>query len=191
MNLTWHYLLIFLGVAVEGPGVTLAAAAFAGSGILDPYLVFLAAGGGNLTGDLCWYMLGFLGHFESSLYRFPPLKRLEPQIARLKTRMNQHAPQMLLISKLSLGIGSIPTLIAAGIAHVAWWRVVAVQLVGEIIWTGSLVLIGIFLGQYVARLERTLQIAGIVGGAVLVAGLIFLLRKQFGEETKCKQNGHS
>lgn len=190
MNLPWHYLLIFLGVALEGPGVTLAAAALAGSGILDPYLVFLAASGGNLTSDLGWYMLGFFGHFESSLNRFSTLKRLEPQIARLKTRMNQHAAQMLLIPKLSLGIGSIPSLIAAGIARVTWWRVVAIQLVGEIIWTGSLVLIGLFLGQYVARLERTLQIAGIVGGAILVAGLIFLLRKQFGTKTS-KQNGHS
>jgi hypothetical protein len=48
-----------------------------------PYLlIFLAAGGGNLTGDRCWYTLGFLGHFESSLYWFPPLKRLELQITR-------------------------------------------------------------------------------------------------------------
>jgi membrane protein DedA with SNARE-associated domain len=191
MNLSWQYLLIFLGVTVEGPGVTLAAAALAGSGILDPYLVFLAAASGNVTGDLCWYMLGFFGRFERSLSWFPPLRRLEPQIARLKTRMNQHAPQMLLISKLSLGIGSIPTLIAAGLAHVAWWRVVPVQLVGETIWTGSLVLIGVFLGQYVARLERILQIAGIVGGAIFVAGLIFLLRKQFNKKTNCKQNGYS
>jgi membrane protein DedA with SNARE-associated domain len=191
MNLPWHYLLIFLGAVVEGPGVTLAAAALAGSGILDPYLVFLTAGAGNLSADLGWYMLGFLGRFESSLSWFPPLKRLEPQIARVKTRMNQHAVKMLLISKLFLGIGSIPTLITAGIARVAWWRVVTVQMVGEMIWTGSLVLIGVFLGQYVARLERILQIAGIAGGAILVAGLIFLLRKQFGEKTKFNQNGHS
>lgn len=180
MNLQWHYLLIFVGVAVEGPGVTLAAAALAGNGTLNPYLVFLSASSGNIVGDLGWYVLGFFGRFEKSLYWFPPLKRLEPQIARLKTKMNKHAPKMLLISKLSLGIGSIPTLIAAGIAHVAWWRVMIVQLVGETIWTGSLVLLGIFLGQYVARLERTLQTASIVGGTIFVAGLIILLRKQFG-----------
>lgn len=191
MNLSWHYLLIFLGVAIEGPGVTLAAAALAGSGILDPYLVFLAAASGNITGDLCWYLLGFLGGFERGLFWFPPLRRWEPEIAHLKTRMKQHAPKMLLISKLSLGIGSIPMLIAAGLAHVAWWRVAPVQLVGEIVWTGSLVLIGVFLGQYVARLEYMLQIAGIVGSAIFVAGLIFLLRKQFDKKTNCKQNGYS
>ena len=191
MSLTWHYLLIFLGVVVEGPGVTLAAAALAGGGLLNPYLVFLAAGAGNFSADMGWYLLGFLGRFERSLDRFPSLKRIEPQIARLKRRMNRHASQILLISKLSLGIGSIPALIAAGLAHVAWWRVAFVQFAGEIVWTGSLVLIGVFLGQYVARLERTLQIADITGSAILLVVVIFLLRKQLGAKAASKQNGPS
>jgi len=179
MNSIWHYVLIFLGVTIEGPAVTLAAAALAGGGILDPYLVFLAAGCGNFAADLFWYMLGFLGRSERSLNWFPKLKRLEPQIAHLKTKINKNATQLLLISKLSLGIGTIPALIAAGIAHVAWWRVVLIQIVGETIWTGSLVLIGVFLGQYVAGLERTLQIAGIAGSIILFAGLTFWLHKLF------------
>jgi len=191
MNFSWQYILIFLGVAIEGPGVTLAAAALAGNGTLNPYLVFLAAGGGNITGDMGWYMLGFFGQFENGLYWFPSLRRLEPQIAHLKARVNKHLPKMLLATKLSLGIGSIPALIAAGIARAAWWRVMSVQVVGEIIWTGGLMLIGLFLGQYVTRLEHTLQIVGIVGGALFIAIIIFLLRKQFSQKTTAKQNEYS
>lgn len=191
MILPWQYFLIFLGVAVEGPGVTLAAAALAGSGVLNPYLVFLAASGGNITGDMGWYTLGFYGQFENGLYKFPSLRQLEPQIAHLKARISDHLPKMLLATKLSLGIGSIPTLIAAGIVRVAWWRVMSVQAAGEIIWTGGLVLLGLFLGQYVSQFERTLQIAGIVGGALFMAVIIFLLRKQFSQRTNSKQNGYS
>ncbi len=189
MIFSWRYILIFLGVAIEGPAVTLAAAALAGSGVLNPYLVFLAASSGNIAADMGWYMLGLAGRFETGLALLPALRRLEPQIVALKGRIDRYLTKMLLATKLSLGIGTIPTLIAAGMAHVAWWRVMSIQVVGEAIWTGSLVLVGLFLGQYVTQLERTLQIAGIVGGAIFMAGLIFLLRKQFSEKTNCKQNG--
>ena len=35
MSLAWQYILIFLGVAIEGPAVTLTAAALAGAGLLN------------------------------------------------------------------------------------------------------------------------------------------------------------
>jgi len=68
---------------------------------------------------------------------------------------------------LAFGVASIPTLVAAGIARVPWPRVLLVQLMGKVIWTGSLVLFGFFLGQYVALLKRDLRIAPLVTDVLL------------------------
>ena len=186
MSTVWHYILIFLGVAIEGPIVTLTAAALAGNGLLNPLIVFLAAGLGNVTGDLGWYLLGYFGGFESRLRSWPRFARFEPQIEQIKVDMAQRAPRLLLASKLSLGIGSIPALIAAGIVRVPWWRVVAVQVVGEIIWTGGLLLLGFFLGQYIPQIMRDLRIATIVGSVLLLLLVGWLLRDQIGTVIKNK-----
>lgn len=178
MSLAWQYLLIFLGSAIEGPGVTLTAAALAGAGFLDPLLVLLCAGAGNLTGDLCWYLLGYFGRFETLVHRFPQFARLAPQIDQMKAEMSQRAPRLLLTAKLALGVASIPTLVAAGIARVAWQRVVPVQVLGEVIWSGALVLFGIFGGQYVAHLQKDLQIAVLVSHVIFILLLSWLIRRR-------------
>jgi membrane protein DedA with SNARE-associated domain len=149
----------------------------AGVGFLDPVFVFLCAGAGNLTGDLCWYLLGYFGHFEALVRRFPQLVWLVPQIEQMKAEVLQRAPRMLLIAKLALGVASIPTLVAAGVARVPWQRVVLVQLLGETIWTGALVLFGLFLGQYVSRLQKDLRIAALVSSVIFVLLLLWVIRR--------------
>ncbi|MEZ4663071.1 MAG: DedA family protein [Caldilineaceae bacterium] len=189
MSLAWQYLLIFLGVAVEGPIVTLTAAALAGNGLLNPWLVFLTAGTGNVVGDMFWYTLGYHGGFERRLRAWSFVARYASQIEQIKLEVNQRAPQLLLGAKLSLGIGSIPTLIAAGMARVRWWRVALVQSAGEIIWTGSLVLIGFFLGQYVPQILKDMRIATIVGGIIFLLLVLGLWRRPCYTSTKpnCKK----
>ncbi len=177
MNSFWQYLLIFILVAVEGAGVTLAAAALAGTGALTAHWVFLAAGTGNLAADLCWYSLGYLGQYEKLIHWFPRLAKFEPQIEEFKGQVRRHAPRMLIVSKLALGIVSIPTLIAAGIARVPLWRIAPAQILGEVIWTGSLMLIGLYFGKYISEFEQGLQIAGIVVGAVGILFILWLLRR--------------
>lgn len=178
MSLAWQYILIFLGVAIEGPGVTLTAAALAGAGILDPLAVFLCAGTGNLISDLCWYLLGYFGHFDTLVRWFPQLSRLTPQIEQMKADVVQRAPRILFIAKLAFGVASIPALVAAGIARVPWQRVVPVQLLAEVIWTGALVLFGLFLGQYVSKLEKYLQFAALLSGLVFALVMIWAVRRR-------------
>ncbi len=178
MSLAWRYALIFLGSTVEGPAVTLAAAALAGAGVLDPFVVFLCAGTGNFVGDLGWYLLGWLGRIETLLRWFPRLSQFLPYVEQIKGEISQKAPRMLLIAKLAFGVTSIPTLIAAGIARVPWQRVVPAQLLGEIIWTGALMLIGIFFGQYAAQLEKDIQIIALISGVALILIVIWFVRRR-------------
>jgi hypothetical protein len=57
----WNYVLLAFLVAVEGPIVTLGGAVAASAGVMDPVLVFIAAATGNLTSDMLWYSLGYVG----------------------------------------------------------------------------------------------------------------------------------
>ncbi|HMN27037.1 MAG TPA: VTT domain-containing protein [Caldilineaceae bacterium] len=178
MTLFWQYVLIFLGVAIEGPGVTLTAAALAGGGHLDPYLVFLCAAAGNLSGDFCWYLIGYYGHFDTLAQRFPRFARYTLPINRLKSTVSERAERILFTAKLAFGVASIPALVAAGVARVPLKRVAPVQILGEVIWTGGLVLFGYLFGQYVARLEKDLQIAALITGVVIAFVVIEVVRRQ-------------
>ncbi|MEZ4706134.1 MAG: hypothetical protein R3A44_02950 [Caldilineaceae bacterium] len=139
---------------------------------------------GNLTADMIWYLLGYYGGFEHRLQQWPRFARFGPQIIQLKEGMAQNAMRLLFTAKLSLGIGSIPALIAAGIVRTPWPRVLLVQTAGEIIWTGALVLIGFFLGQYVPQIEKDMRIAAGAGGVLLLILLAVWLRRRLGGDKK-------
>ncbi|MBK8797177.1 MAG: hypothetical protein IPM07_12895 [Anaerolineales bacterium] len=57
----WSYLIIAILVFIEGPAVTLVAAAMAATGILRVDLVFVAAAIGNFLADSTWYGIGYMG----------------------------------------------------------------------------------------------------------------------------------
>jgi membrane protein DedA with SNARE-associated domain len=58
------YILIAVLTLFEGPLTTLAGAAAASTGLLNPALVFLSASTGNLTGDIFWHSLGRAGKLD-------------------------------------------------------------------------------------------------------------------------------
>lgn len=164
----WSYLLIMLLALLEGPVITLVAATMASTGSLNPWLVFLAAGAGNFTGDLCWYTIGYLGQFDT-LKRFAPgLRRFDPYISGWQQNISKNAGKRLFLTKLSLSWAAIPTLITAGMARVPWLSLAPVHLLAEVAWTGGLVLAGFYLGDYLAGLQDSLQTLAAVGGAASI-----------------------
>jgi len=164
----WKYLALALLVAVEGPIATLLGAAAAASGLMRPNLVFIAASLGNLSADTTWYFLGYSGKKEWLLrvgHRFGLTAHL---LDYLQEKIQLHAPKLLLIAKLTNGL-IIPSLITAGLARVPWKRWFPPVAAGEMVWTGSLVLIGYFATQTIQQLQKDIHIF------VLVASVAFLL----------------
>lgn len=173
---SWLYLLLALLVAVEGPLATLAAAVASSTGYLDPRLVFLSASCGNLSADILWYSLGYLGKIEL-LGRYGGwLGIKQDTILRLKQGIHDHVGKFLFVAKLTLGL-VVPTLIAAGLAHVSWRRWIGVLFLAESIWTGSLVLAGYYYGQYLLNMEKGLKLISIGSTTILIIILgIYALR---------------
>jgi membrane protein DedA with SNARE-associated domain len=168
----WNYVLLALMTLLEGPLATLLGAMAASSGLLKPELVFVAAATGNLCADAMWYSLGYLGKTEWLLRHGRRLGISEAHILRLEEGMQKHARKILLVAKLTLSF-AIPALIAAGLARVPWRRWFSTIVGGEIIWTGTLVLIGYHLTLSLRRMEVGLQI---VAGVGLIMFVVLIVR---------------
>jgi membrane protein DedA with SNARE-associated domain len=167
----WSYFILAILVLIEGPVATLLAAAAASAGLMRPMLVFVSAAVGNLTADTLWWLLGYAGKTEwiHSLGR--RLRIRESLIEHLKHNMIKHATRVLFLAKVTVSF-SIPALIAAGLLRVKWRRWFPALVGAEVLWTGSLVLIGYYVTEATKRVERNLEYAVL---AVSIAFVIFVI----------------
>jgi membrane protein DedA with SNARE-associated domain len=164
----WTYLALAVLVAIEGPVATLLGAAAASAGLMRPWLVFIAAAAGNLTADSLWYTIGYAGKLEWAL-RFGRRLGLQPEILeRLEQGMHKHAARILFMAKLTVSF-MIPSLIAAGLVKVPWRRWFPALFTGEMIWTGSLVLVGYYATEATKRVEQGVEYI------ILVLSLVFVI----------------
>ena len=174
----WNYALLAVLVAVEGPIATLLGAAAAAAGLMRPDLVFLSAAAGNLLADLGWYTLGYLGRVEWLLRYGRWLGVRRRHLDRLQRAMHHHARKILLVAKLTAGL-VIPSLVAAGLARVPLRRWFPVVAAAEMLWTGTLVLVGFYAAAAIAQVERGLHILAILGALLLFLGLLEGIRRWF------------
>jgi membrane protein DedA with SNARE-associated domain len=172
----WSYLILAIFVAIEGPIATLLGAAAASAGFMRPGWVFVSAAIGNLTADSLWYSLGSAGQLDWLLRygrRFGVRKR---HLERLTDEMHNHAAKILIVAKLTAGF-IIPSLIAAGLAKVPWKRWFPVIFSGEMIWTGTLVLIGYYATEAIKQIERGVEYVGIAASAFFLLFILWGVRR--------------
>ncbi len=175
----WSYVLLVLLVFIEGPAATLVAATMAAAGILRADLVFLFSVIANFLADVFWYLVGYSIGQGGRVSRLEWIQRRMATIESLEHAIHGRAAKMYLLTKLSLGLLTIPVLISSGLARVPWLRLFAVSIVVEPLWNGLLVLAGYRLGDSVAHMERGLRIAAIVGSVVIFLVLLLLYRRMF------------
>ena len=172
----WSYFVLAALVAIEGPIATLLGAAAASLGLMHPGYVFIAASAGNLTSDTLWYYLGYIGKIEW-IKRFG--KRLgisEQKIETLENLLCQHAPTILFVSKLTIS-PMIPALIATGLIKYPWRRWFPFVFAGEMIWTGSLVIIGFFGLLAIKKVQLGIEHIVLAGSIIFILTVLLLGRR--------------
>lgn len=152
----WSYLLLAVMTLFEGSFSTLLAAVMAANGVLNPFLVFLAAAIGNLTGDSFWYSLGYFGKSEwiARLSRWLGMRT--GGVEWISRKVKQNTTKLLFVAKLTNSV-IVPSLITAGLMRVNWRRWFLAVLGAEILWTGTLVSIGYFSAESIQNMERGLK----------------------------------
>lgn len=179
----WSYFLLAFLVALEGPIVTLLGAGAASVGLMHPGFVFLAASVGNITSDTLWYYLGFIGKIEWLKKFGQRLGVSLNNIDRLEKMLHEHAPIILFLSKLTVS-PMIPALIITGLIRYPWRRWFPFVFAGEMIWTGSLVLIGFFGIQAAQKVQLGIEHIILIGSIVFVVFIFLLGRHYLKKETQ-------
>ena len=94
---------------------------------------------------------------------------MQPELLeRLEQGMQENASRILFVAKLTVSF-MIPSLIAAGLVKVPWRRWFPALFAGELIWTGSLVLIGYYATEAIKRIQQGVEYF------ILGLSLVFLL----------------
>jgi membrane protein DedA with SNARE-associated domain len=173
---TWTYILLAALVAVEGPLATLLGAAAASAGLMKLEWVYFSASAGNLTADSLWYSLGYLGKIDWFLRFGKRLGIHADVLVKLENGMRDHAARILFIAKLTLSM-MIPSLIAAGLVKAPWKSWFPAIFAGEILWTGSLLIIGYYATETIKRVERSVEYAALGGAVIFVLFMILVVRR--------------
>jgi membrane protein DedA with SNARE-associated domain len=176
----WTYFVLAVLVAVEGPIATLLGAAAASAGFMRPWLVFIAAASGNLAADSLWYSLGYAGKLEWALRLGRKAGLNSEMLDRIEKGMHEHAAKILFMAKLTVSF-MIPSLLAAGLIKVRWRRWFPSLFAGEMIWTGSLMLIGYYATEAIKRVEKGVEYALLGLAVVFVLFMIWVGRKVLGK----------
>jgi membrane protein DedA with SNARE-associated domain len=167
----WTYVLLAALVAVEGPVATVLGAVAASAGLMRPIPVFIAASTGNLVADSLWYGLGYAGKIEWALRFGRRMGIDERHLENLEHNLRKHAIKVIFLAKLTVSF-VIPTLVAAGLVKAPWRKWFPPVFVGEMIWTGSLMLVGYYATEAIKRVEQGMEYITLFGAALF---LVFLL----------------
>lgn len=167
----WSYLLLSFLVLLEGPMATLIGAAASAAGLMRVSAVFLVAACSNLFADVIWYSIGASGKLEWFRRR---TKVSETQMDELQQGVSNNAVKMLLAAKLSVGF-AVPTLIAVGLARVPWRRWLPAVFVGELIFTGFLVLVGFYAAELIKQVERGIYYLGIAISSIFIVTIAIVV----------------
>jgi membrane protein DedA with SNARE-associated domain len=179
----WSYLLLAGLVAIEGPIATLLGAIAASVGLMRPGFVFLAASAGNLTSDTLWYSLGYMGKIQWVKRFGQRIGVSMEKLERLERMLHEHAPIILFLSKLTVS-PMIPALIATGLIKYPWRRWFPSVFAGEIIWTGSLVLIGYFGVQAIHKVQLGIEHVILASSILFIFFILWLGRRYLKKETQ-------
>ncbi len=101
--------------------------------------------------------------------------------------MIKHATRVLFLAKITVSF-SIPALIAAGLLRIPWKRWFPYFILGETLWTGSLVLIGYYTTEAMKRVERGVEYAALSVSFIFVV-LMILAGRRLLRQLDTEENG--
>lgn len=157
------YVLLFIGMIIEGPIVTIASGFLYKLGqfsLLPMYFVLVF---GDFTADLVWYCVGRFGT-RTAIFKYGHFIGITPEaIAKIERVFYKFHQKILIISKLTMGFGfAVVVLVVAGIFKIPFRNYVIFNLIGGFIWTTMLVTIGFFLGNIFMAISKPTKVLFII-----------------------------
>lgn len=181
----WNYLLLFVFVIIQGPLVKLLSGMISSTSYLNLYMVMMVAILASLSADVWWYSIGRSGNLRHYLRR--KSTRRKKMVDLMQGAIHRHYVKVLLLGKFSVGM-AIPTILAAGISQVPWRKWFPIVLLGEVIYTSILVLLGFYARESIRHANASIRLVGIVSTTIIVLFFVFylphIIRKIIAEDSE-------
>jgi membrane-associated protein len=174
-----RYGLLFFTTLLGSPIVMIAAGYLVHIHQLQFWAAYGTIVAADIVGDIVWYWVGRRGA-RPFLMRFGHYFGVTPHILdRLEARFLQYHERILIISKLTMGLGvAIGVLAVAGMMRVPFWRYLAINVSGELLWALIPIAIGFYFGNVSEFLPPSFRLAAVVLAIVVVAvALRYILKK--------------
>lgn len=183
------YALLFLGMLIEGPVVTAAAAFAAALGLLDVWAVFFISILGNLIPDIIYYTLGYWGR-EKLINKYGHYFGFTKEKAAKTEKMIEHHAGKSLIAIKLVPFLATPGLILAGASRMGLKKYILWSIVITVPSSLLYLIVGYYSGAAYSRFLHYLNIGGyIIAGGIVLFILIGYLEKKFGEDWARRMGG--
>jgi membrane protein DedA with SNARE-associated domain len=167
------------GLPFPGRVILISAGAMAGSGWAHVFGLIVAGALGAVAGDHVWYAAGRFGGGDRLMALYCKLSLASSRCERrARDRFERFGPFAIVIGRFFAGVRMVSTPAASQV--MAYPKFLLFELAGGLIWSGTFVLLGWFLGaQWRALMERygvgTIIIA-VVGITIVGAAAIIIVR---------------
>ncbi|MEK7635368.1 MAG: DedA family protein [Patescibacteria group bacterium] len=176
-----HYLIYALILVVgflEGPYVSMVCGAILSLGFLNFWPLYIALMIGDLIGDVMWYFIGYRFGERFALKYGKYFKLNQEHITRIKTIFHKHKNPLLFLSKISNGMGfALAVLFTAGMSRINFWKFIAVNALGQLMWSGILIAVGFFFGNLYMSINNVMgKISILVVFAIFIFAVIRFIK---------------
>lgn len=171
------YAITFVWTALEGETFVILAGFAAQKGLLNIYLLFLAAWTGSMVGDQIFFFIG--RRYGARILAKTP--RLKPKVERAMGWISRYAVAYILIYRFLYGIRNISG-IALGLSPVPWRKFALWNVVAAGLWSASFCGFGYMAGKLIKGMGRnkeealTTWLIHITLGILVVVGLLVAIR---------------
>jgi len=179
----WSYLIIFgaamlecaafAGLLVPGESLVLASGFFAHQGILELDAVIAAVALGAVAGDNIGYLLGARLGRDWLLKKGSRFGLRKKRLAQVDAFFQRQGPRAVFIGRF-IGFARALVPFVAGASGMSYRRFVVADALGAGLWTVAFVALGYVLGASWQVAEKWISRSGLVLGAVLLLGAVWL-----------------
>jgi membrane protein DedA with SNARE-associated domain len=182
----WGYPTMLFLMIVEGPIVTIIAAFLASLGYFNIFVVFALSVAGDVIGDIILYHIGYFGGQKilPKVEKF--LKVSQSTVEKLKKKFHENSGKIIFYVKSTAGLSYI-TFITAGTLRMRFSKFVKFSILGGLVWSSFLVIIGYFFGYAAEQISQYLKYAGYLifaAAVIFFVGLVFYKKRQAKEILK-------
>jgi len=172
------YGLIVVLACAEGPVLSMVLGVLIRLGCFDFLPAYTALMTGDLIGDVAWYWIGYhFGHrFVGRFGKYFGVT--EDGVARMARLFHRYKYRILFLSKISNGLGlALVTLTTAAMVRIPFRIYMAVNLLGQLVWTGFLLGIGYFFSNLYVEINNVFGRVSVVAVAVVILAALSRYQK--------------